>query len=129
MNQIESLHEIKEEVSDCKKHLEILNRRHQEALYGCILPIASEYFGLRPEHLLSPSKNSRLFLPRIFVSVFCMSQGMKLKEVGRLLERGHSTVVYHLKCYEKEKDIPSIKTQYDEFVRLLLEHKNTMDGQ
>jgi len=82
---------------------EISKDEERESDFEIILEGVSKFFGLTREEVLSNSRKKKLVLARQTL-IYLLREVLKknFKEISRFIQKEHSTVIYHLKSFERK---------------------------
>jgi ATPase involved in DNA replication initiation len=85
-----------------------------------IIAAIQEVMGLKIEDLTAKSRATNLFYARMIAAYHCRENGMILGEIGRLINRDHSTVCHMLSKYNDEfqfnKEFRELAKKVDEII-------------
>jgi len=65
-----------------------------------IIRLVTERFNLKFGDLITQSRERDIVIPRQILMFFMKKTHKSLKEIGRMFNRDHSTVIYSLRCIE-----------------------------
>lgn len=99
--------------------LEILNKKDENTEIEVILEGICKFFGVSKDEILSSSRKKHLVLSRQTLIYLLRNFAHKnIKEICTLLKKEHSTVIYHLKTFEKKlKENRTFKMQIEFLLR------------
>lgn len=95
--------------------LEMLNEKDENSEIEVILEGICKFFGVSKEEILSASRKKHLVLARQTLIYLLRNFAQKnLKEISAFVKKEHSTVIYHLRTFEKKlKENRALKMQVE----------------
>ena len=71
-------------------------------LPAAIISNAAQVFDISKEKILGKCRQKQYVKSRIFISYFLRTNGFTLHEIGKVLNKDHSSIIHHITTFENE---------------------------